>query len=87
MAAYKIEWKRSAKKEIEKLPRQIVARIVRAITKLENNPHPDGAHKLAGSEQTYRIRVGDYRVLYSLYGDQLMVEIIRVKHRKDVYKR
>jgi mRNA interferase RelE/StbE len=87
MASYKIEWKPSARKEFESLPRQVIARLFNAIADLANNPHPGGARKLVGSEQAYRIRIGDYRVLYWVHGDQLMVEIIRVKHRKDVYKR
>jgi mRNA interferase RelE/StbE len=87
MAAYKIEWKRSAVKELEKLPRQTVTRIVEAVRNLAGNPFPDGTRKLAGSEQSYRIRIGVYRVLYSVCDDKFIVEIIRVKHRKDVYKR
>ena len=87
MADYKIEWKRSATKELEKLPRQAVPRIVEAVRNLTSDPFPIGTRKLAGSEQTYRIRVGVYRVLYSVYVNKLIVEIIRVKHRKDAYKR
>jgi mRNA interferase RelE/StbE len=87
MAEYKVEWKRSAVKELEKLPRQAVTRIVEAVRNLASNPFPGGTRKLAGSEQTYRIRVGVYRILYSVYADKFIVEIIRVKHRKDVYKR
>jgi mRNA interferase RelE/StbE len=87
MASYRVEWKRSVIKELEKLPRQMLARIVEAVDDLARDPYPGGTRKLSGSEQTYRIRVGDYRVLYSIYSDKFIVEIIRVKHRKDVYKR
>jgi len=87
MADYKIEWKRSAVKELEKLPRQAVPRVVEAVRNLMSNPFPMGTRKLAGSEQSYRIRVGVYRILYSVYVDKLIIEIIRVKHRKDAYKR
>jgi mRNA interferase RelE/StbE len=87
MAAYKVEWKRSAVKELEKLPRQAVTRIIDTVGNLTNDPYPEGTRKLAASEQTYRIRVGVYRILYSVYADKFIVEIIRVKHRKDVYKR
>jgi mRNA interferase RelE/StbE len=87
MADYKIEWKRSAVKELEKLPRQAVSRVVEAVLNLRNNPFPVGTRKLAGSEQTYRIRVGVYRILYSVLTEQLIIEIIRVKHRKDAHKR
>jgi mRNA interferase RelE/StbE len=84
MASYRVEWKRSAIKELEKLPRQMLARIVEAVDDLARDPYPGGTRKLSGSEQTYRIRVGDYRVLYSIYSDKFIVEIIRVKHRKDI---
>jgi mRNA interferase RelE/StbE len=87
MAEYRIEWKRSAVKELEKLPKQAVTRVVVAVKNLAGNPFPAGTRKLASSEQTYRIRVGIYRILYSVYVEKLVVEIIRVKHRKDVYKR
>ena len=87
MASYKVEWKHSAIKELEKLPRQMLARIVEAVNDLARDPYPGGTRKLSGSERTYRIRVGDCRVLYSIYNDKFIVEIIRVKHRKDVYKR
>lgn len=87
MDSYKIEWKRSAVKELEKLPRKTLARVIEAVNDLGRDPYPDGVRKLAGSERTYRIRVGDYRVLYSIFDDQLVIEIIRIKHRKDVYRR
>lgn len=87
MDSYKIEWKRSAVKELEKLPRKTLARVIEAVDDLGHDPYPDGVRKLAGAERTYRIRVGDYRVLYSMFDDQLIIEIIRVKHRKDVYRR
>ena len=87
MADYKVEWKRSAVKELEKLPRQAITRVVEAVRYLASNPFPAGIRKLTGSDQTYRIRVGVYRILYIVNVDQLIIEIIRVKHRKDVYKR
>jgi len=87
MAAYKIEWKRSAVKELEKLPRQAVARVVEAVRNLASVLFPDGTRKIVGSELTYRIRVGVYQILYNVYDDKFIVEIVRVKHRKDVYKR
>lgn len=87
MAAYKIEWKRSAVKELEKLPRQAVARVVEAVRNLASDPFLNGTRKIVGSEQTYRIRVGVYRILYNVYDDKFIIEIVRVKHRKDVYKR
>jgi mRNA interferase RelE/StbE len=86
MATYKIEWKRSALKELEKLPRPIISKVVSAVDNLSSNPFPQGVRKLMGSESSYRIRLGDYRVLYSVIEKRLIIEIIRVGHRKDVYK-
>ena len=87
MASYKIEWKRSAVKELEKLPRQNISRIVSAVGELSSDPFPRGVRKLTGSERTYRIRVGDYRIIYDIFESRLIVEIIRVRHRKDAYGR
>jgi mRNA interferase RelE/StbE len=86
MASYLIEVKSSASKEIEKLPRPMVARVVDAIRELADNPYPQGVKKLAGFDRAYRVRVGDYCVLYAVYENRLVIEIIRVAHRKDVYR-
>ena len=86
MDSYQIEIKPSASKELEKLPRQIIPRIVAAIRELARNPYPQGVKKLTGFEHTYRIRVGDYRILYNIYEDRLVIEIIRVRHRKEAYR-
>ncbi len=86
MDTFKIEWKRSAIKELEKLPRPMISKIVSAVDNLSSNPYPQGVRKLVGTEDTYRIRVGDYRVLYNIVENNLIIEIIRVRHRKDVYR-
>jgi len=86
MTSYRIEWKRSAEKELRKLPREVIARIIEAVSGLGVNPVPLGCRKLAGSEHNYRIRVGDYRVVYSLFQDRLIVEVVRVGHRREVYR-
>jgi mRNA interferase RelE/StbE len=86
MASYTIEWKSSARKELRKLPPQIIKRIVTAVTKLADEPRPTGGRKLVGSQHTYRIRLGDYRVIYNILDGRLLVEIVRVAHRKDVYR-
>ena len=87
MDSYKIEWKHSAARELRKLPREAVSRILQAVEELSADPYPTGVRKLVGSEQTYRIRVGDYRVVYSVFSSTLIIQIIRVGHRKDVYNR
>ncbi|HEX2644841.1 MAG TPA: type II toxin-antitoxin system RelE/ParE family toxin [Thermoanaerobaculia bacterium] len=86
MGSYQIEWKRSALKELKRLPREALTRILRSVEGLAENPFPSGVKKLVGSDHTYRIRIGDYRVLYDVVGQRLIVEIIRVGHRRDVYE-
>jgi mRNA interferase RelE/StbE len=86
MASYKIEWKNSAYKELQKLPRPIITRVVAAVSELSNEPFPHGVKKLVGSEFSYRIRIGDYRVVYEVFENRLVIEIIRIRHRKDVYR-
>ncbi|MCB2262712.1 MAG: type II toxin-antitoxin system RelE/ParE family toxin [Candidatus Thiosymbion ectosymbiont of Robbea hypermnestra] len=86
MASYSIEWKHSAKKELRKLPDYMIRKVILSIDGLSKNPIPKGSRKILGTEHTYRIRVGDYRIVYSLDSGKLVVEIIRVSHRKNVYK-
>jgi mRNA interferase RelE/StbE len=85
MDSYKIEWKASAARELRKLDRTVIPRIRDAVKGLESDPFPRGCCKLTGSECTYRIRVGDYRVVYEVLQGRLIVEIVRVRHRRDVY--
>ena len=85
MATYRIEWKSSALHELKRLDRQVVPRIVGAVETLASDPFPSGIKKLHGGERTYRLRVGDYRVIYEVFSDYLVIEIARVRHRKDVY--
>ncbi len=86
MASYQIQIKASASKELGKLSQQIIPRIVAAIKKLAEDPYPQGVKKLTGFDRTYRIRVGDYRVIYNVYESKLVIEIVRVRLRKDVYR-
>ena len=86
MVSYRIEIKSSAAKELEKLPRKMIPRVVAIIKGLADNPYPQGVRKLAGFEHTYRVRVGDYRILYDVFEKKLIIEIIRIRQRKDAYK-
>ena len=86
MALFSIQWRNSTKKDIRNLPKQEVARIVDAVSLLADDPLPHGSQKLSGSERSYRIRIGDYRVIYEVLTDSHIVEIQRVRHRKDVYR-
>jgi mRNA interferase RelE/StbE len=87
MDSYRIEWKSSARSELERLDRHVVGRIVAAVESLSSNPCPSGFRKLRGTERTYRIRVGDYRVLYEVFQMTLVVHVVRVRHRKDAYRK
>ena len=64
----------------------MVARIVEAVEALADEPYPLGLIKLSGSETAHRIRVGDYRVLYEVYDTEIVVEVIKIGHRRDVYR-
>jgi mRNA interferase RelE/StbE len=86
MASYKIEWKQSAQKEIRKLEKKTISRILQTIATLSENPYPSGNRKLHGAEYTYRLRVGDYRIIYSVFSDILTIEIVRIGHRKEIYR-
>jgi len=84
-ANYKMQIKKSAAKEIEALPHEAVSKIVAKIGLLAQNPRPAGCKKLSGSEK-YRIRVGDYRVLYEIEDEIVTVFVVKVRHRKEVYE-
>lgn len=85
MAYYKIEIKKSASKEISDLPKPIVKRVIDTIASLADNPRPNGCKKLSGDEK-YRLRVGNYRILYLIEEDIVTVYVVKVAHRKEVYR-
>ena len=84
--AYRIEIKRSARKEMQTLPRRDQRRIAATIEALAEKPRPTGVRKIIGADDLYRLRVGDYRVVYQICDRKLIVIIIRVAHRKDIYR-
>lgn len=86
MVSYKVEWKRSAIKELKKLPPNIIKRFIAAADALVEDPFPSDSKKLIGSHHTYRIREGSYRLIYNVLTDAILIEIIKVGHRKDVYR-
>jgi len=86
VAAYSILIKASAEKEIEKLPKPDRVRVVARILALAKAPRPPGCEKLAGYDDRYRIRQGILRIVYSIEDRELLVWIVRVAHRKDVYR-
>ncbi|MGB3653401.1 MAG: type II toxin-antitoxin system RelE/ParE family toxin [Rivularia sp. (in: cyanobacteria)] len=75
-----------AKKQFNKLPSDVQERIETKINNLAIEPRPNGVKKIQGEENSYRIRVGDYRVVYDILDDILLVTVIRVKHRSQVYR-
>jgi mRNA interferase RelE/StbE len=85
--SYIIRFKKSAEREIEKLPASVVKRIVPAIDDLAFNPRPNGSKKLKSKEEIWRIRIGDYRVLYSIEDVIKIIEVRNIGHRKDIYKK
>jgi mRNA interferase RelE/StbE len=86
MPQYKIEWKKSAVKELTLIPKETAAKIYENISQLSLNPYPLGSKKLKGAKNLYRLRIGDYRVIYSIYNEELVVQIIKIAHRKIAYR-
>jgi len=82
---YTVHLKRSAEKELDDLPDPIHNRIVERLLALEQNPRPRGVKKLKGRAEEYRLRVGDYRVLYVVDDAAQVVEIMAVRHRREAY--
>ncbi|MFZ0707449.1 MAG: type II toxin-antitoxin system RelE/ParE family toxin [Candidatus Korobacteraceae bacterium] len=83
---YTIRFGTSAGRTLQKLDLSWQVRISRAINALAENPFPLGARKLKGEERSYRIRIGDHRVVYDVLQDVVVVLILRIGHRKDVYR-
>lgn len=83
---YEVLIERSAEKDLRRLPEEVHDRVIGSILTLALNPRPPGAKKLVGSKSDWRIRVGDYRVLYDIADQVRIVRVYRVRHRRDVYK-
>lgn len=85
MAGYRVRIKRSAKKELGELGLHDHQRVVARIRTLEEDPRPQGCEKLSGEEK-YRLRQGDFRIIYSIDDEESMVIAVKVGHRRDVYR-
>ena len=83
--AYAINFVPSARRELQKLPREVQLKLNQRIDALANDPRPAGTKKLKG-EDVWRIRVGDYRILYEVRDKILLVLVFRVSHRREVYR-
>ena len=85
MAVYELSYKVSVAKGLRGLPKADIRRILARTEALRTNPRPAGSEKLAGSEQ-YRIRQGNYRILYTADDAQIIVEVVKIGHRKNIYR-
>lgn len=83
---YSIRFAESAARSLKKLPASPRVRIAARIEALADNPYPPGTRKMAGEEHAYRICIGDYRVVYDVLEDAIVVLVLRIGHRKDVYR-
>lgn len=86
MDSYRVEITKSAAKDLRGIDKKWIPKIVAAIESLEAEPRPAGCKKLIGSEHTYRVRIGDYRVIYEIQDDKLIVLVVKIRHRRDVYR-
>lgn len=86
MKRYRVEFTPSARREFLKLPDAVVVRLTPRILALGKNPRPTGSKKLSVQENIYRIRIGDYRVLYEIQDKVLVVLVMKVGHRREIYR-
>lgn len=83
---YRVELKPSAARALRKLDADVQRRIIARVETLAENPRPPGAERLEGMRDLYRIRAGDYRIIYQVADKVLLVLVVRVGHRRDVYR-
>ena len=86
MASYELAFKKSVAKDLRELPKQDVKRILQRVRSLSDDPRPPGCEKLSGQER-YRVRQGLYRIVYEIHDDAVLVIVVKVGHRRDVYRR
>jgi mRNA interferase RelE/StbE len=84
--SYALRWRASAQKDVLSLEPALAERVISAIDRLANDPRAHGTRKLRGAPGMYRLRVGDYRVLYEIDDEAHRVEVARVRHRREVYR-
>jgi mRNA interferase RelE/StbE len=87
VASYRVVLTSSAARELKRLSGQLSERIVPRLENLAFNPRPPGCKKLKGGHNEWRIRVGDYRVIYTIDDSALLLEVTRIRHRSEVYER
>jgi len=84
--SYEVAWSRSAAREVRALPVEEALRVAEAVGKLASEPRPAGCRKLKGHADIWRLRVGSYRIIYSITDTIKLVRVERVRHRKDAYR-
>lgn len=84
--AYSIEFTGAAKRQFDKLPGNAKRRLAETIDRLSNDPRPDGVMKLSGEGNLYRVRSGDYRVVYRIEDGRLLVLVVKIGHRREIYR-
>lgn len=85
MASYRLAFRKSVSKDLRPIPKDDVARILKRIEALAEDPRPPGCEKLSGRER-YRVRQGAYRILYEIRDRELLVTVVKVGHRREVYR-
>ena len=85
MASFEVIFKQSVAKDLRQIPKKDIKRILRRIEALRKEPRPPGVEKLSGQEK-YRIRQGMYRILYEIRNNELIVVVVKIGHRRDVYR-
>ena len=87
MGSYKIEFKRSADRDIRRIQADLIPRILEKVEALRDDPSPRQSLKLSGTEGTYRLRTGDYRVIYSVDSETETIVVYYIRHRREAYRR
>jgi mRNA interferase RelE/StbE len=83
---YRIEWLPAARRQLRKLPRSAAERVFSLVGSLAENPRPTGCRKLSGHDARFRVRLGDYRAIYEVRDEVLVVIVVTVGHRREVYR-
>ena len=86
MARYEVEISRTAEKQLRRLPRDDQERVARSMLALADDPFPRGSRKLSGYDDVFRVRAGRYRILYSVAEHALIIMVLKIGHRKDIYR-
>jgi mRNA interferase RelE/StbE len=86
MASFDVVWKKSAERELRKLDSRHIPRIIRAVEELAGNPYSSASRKMLGTEREFRIRVGDFLIIYQVNPDEKLIQIFHVRRRKKAYR-